>query len=88
MLEDVDRGDDVGVPDPRRDARLVQEHEGEVGLAREVWVCALDRDRSGEAGRADQAREVHGRHPAGGDLSVDGVAPDDPRLGARHEEER
>ena len=80
--KDVDRGDDVRVMDSGGEPRFVQEHEGEVGLARQVWVCALHRDRSPLPGRIGQAREVHRRHAAGRDLPVDGVATDDPWLGA------
>jgi hypothetical protein len=81
--DDVEGGDDVGVPDAGREAGLVEEHRHELGIARELRMQALDRDRLGEADDAEQATEVHGRHPTGRDLLVERVAPDDSRSGQR-----
>src|ERR1700734_1862772 len=41
-LDDVDLGHDVGVPDARRETRLVEEHPHELGLSSEVRVEPLD----------------------------------------------
>ena len=63
VCKHVERRHDVGVPDARGEARLVEEHERELVLARQVWVRALDGDGAREAGRPEQAREVHRGHP-------------------------
>ncbi len=65
---DLEDGHDVGVVDPRGEARLLQEHLDELGLAREVRVQALDPDEALKAARAGEATEVHGRHPSGREL--------------------
>ncbi len=65
---DLEDGDDVRVVDPRGEARLLEEHLDELGLAREVGVKALDRDEALKAADAGEAPEVHGGHPAGREL--------------------
>jgi hypothetical protein len=44
--DDVERLDDVRVPDAGRELRLVEEHRDEVRVAREVRVEPLDGDRA------------------------------------------
>ncbi len=60
-LED---GNDVRVVDARGEARLLQEHLDELGLARQVRVQALDGGEALEAADAREAREVHRGHAA------------------------
>ena len=54
--------------DARGEARLVEEHLDELGLAREVRVQPLDGDEALEAADARQAREEHRGHAAGREL--------------------
>ena len=54
--------------DARREAGLLQEHLDELRLAREVRVKPLDGDEALESADAGEAREEHGRHPAGREL--------------------
>jgi len=61
---DRERGDDVRVTNARGEPRLVEEHRDEVLLARDVRVHELQGDEPLEAALADDAREVHGGHPA------------------------
>ena len=49
--DDVERRDDVRVADARGEARLVEEHRDELGIARRALVQALDRDGAREAAR-------------------------------------
>jgi hypothetical protein len=56
------------VVDARGQARLLEEHLDELGLAREVRVEPLDGDEALEAADAGEAREKHGRHAAGRQL--------------------
>ena len=65
---DLEDGDDVRVVDPRGEARLVEEHLDELGVAREVRMQALDPDEALKAPGAGEAPEVHRRHPAGREL--------------------
>ena len=74
VLLDVEGGDDVGVPDARREAGLVEEHVDEIGLGRQVRVHGLDGDQPLEAARAERAAEAHLGHPARGDDADDLVA--------------
>ena len=71
---DVERRDHVGVADARREPRLVEEHGDELGVLRQGRVQSLDGDRPREPDGAQQAADVNGRHPAGGDLGVQRVA--------------
>ena len=73
--DDVERGDDVRVPDARREPRLLEEHRDELGVLGEVRMQALDRDRAREADGPEQAREMDCGHTAGGDLAVQRVSP-------------
>ncbi len=52
--DDIQRGDDVRVPDARGEASLVEEHRDELGVRRELRVEPLDRHRAGEADRSEQ----------------------------------
>ena len=54
--------------DARGEARLLQEHLDELGLARQVRVQALDGDEALEAADAREPREEHRGHPAGREL--------------------
>ncbi|MGD0527074.1 MAG: hypothetical protein ABSE49_18160 [Polyangiaceae bacterium] len=83
-LQDVECGHDVGVPDARGEARLVEEHERKVVVARQMWVRSLDRDGAREAGRPEQACEVHRRHTTRGDLRMNHVASYGLRRGGEH----
>ena len=66
--DDVERRDDVRMPDARREARLVEEHRDELGILRELRVQPLDRDRAREADRPEQPPEMDRRHAARRDL--------------------
>ena len=79
---DVERGDHVGVADPRGDARFVEEHRDEPRVARVLGVKAFDGDGAGEAHRADQAPEEHRSHPPGCDRLVQSVPSDHGDCGA------
>ena len=75
-LDDVQDGDDVRLPDPRGEARLVEEHLPERGVGGEAREQALDRNDAREAARADDAPEVDAAHAAGGELFAErGSAP-------------
>jgi hypothetical protein len=63
----VQRGHHVGVPDARREPRLVQEHGHELRVGSELRVHALDGDAPGEAGRPHQLAFVDGGHAPRGD---------------------
>ncbi len=76
-LDDVERRDDVRVADARREARLVEEHRDELGVARELGVHPFDGDRTRERVRAQHETEVHRRHPARGELTAQRIAADD-----------
>ena len=76
-LADLEDGHDVRVVDARREARLLEEHLDELGLAREVRVQPLDGDEALEAADAREAREIHRRHPAGRQLG-DQLEPIEP----------
>jgi hypothetical protein len=75
---EVEHVADVRVADPRRDARLVEEHLGELLLLREVRVNALERDELLEPRRAGDAREIHRRHPARRELEHELIPPELP----------
>ena len=81
--DDVDRGDDVRVTDPRGEARLVEKHRDELGIPRVDGVQALDRHGAAEADGPEEPPDVDGRHPAGSDLGIERVAPNPPRFYAR-----
>jgi hypothetical protein len=53
---------------------LVGEHLDELRVLRVLRVQALDRHRAREPRGAERPPEVHGRHPARRDLSVEDVA--------------
>ena len=61
----------------RAASRASSRNIGEVGIARELGVQALDRDGAREAGRAEEAPEVDGGHATGGDDAVDGITAGD-----------
>jgi hypothetical protein len=77
--DDVDRGDDVGVPDSRGHPRLVEKHRHELRVLGVRRVQALDRHGPRETGGAHQPTAVHRRRPARADFIVEGVAADDMR---------
>jgi hypothetical protein len=54
--------------DPRCKIGFVDQHRNELGILCQVWMQALDCNRSIEACNAFHAREVHGRHAAGCNL--------------------
>ena len=62
---------------PAHRVRLVGEHRDELGVLGELRMEPLDRDRAGEARRAEQPPEVNRRHPAGSYLVIEDVATDD-----------
>ena len=76
----VEHGNDVGMVDPRGDARLVVEHRDELRvvdvLRMEPLRCDEPRDPLGR----DEPRRVHRRHPSPRDRLVQHVATDDRRL--------
>ena len=74
VRDDVERRDDVGVPDARREPGLLEEHRDEVGILREVRMEALDRDGAREPDGSEQARKMDRGHAAGGDLAVQRVS--------------
>jgi hypothetical protein len=76
LLDDVERGDHVGMCDTGSQPSFVEEHLYEVWVARELGVEPFDGDRTGEAGRTHEPPEVDRRHPARGDGSIEHVAPD------------
>ena len=78
--DDVERRDDVGMADARGEASLVEEHRDELGVRRELRVEPLDRDRSREADRTEQASKMDRCHTPCGDGSVEGVPPYDSDL--------
>ena len=57
-LAELEHGRDVGVRDPRRDVRLVEEHVHEGLVLDEVRVDALDGEPPLEAAEAVDARQV------------------------------
>ena len=72
-LDHVERPDHVGVLDPHRQPRLVEEHRREVPLGEEVRVHPLDGDGARHAGAGGHATQVNGGHPAGRDRVVQRV---------------
>ncbi len=76
VRDDVEGRDDVRMADARSEARLVEEHRGELRVHREVLVESLHRDRAREADLARQSSEVHRRHSSGGDLCIERVTPE------------
>ena len=66
---DLEDGDDVGVMDPRRQARFVEEHLDELGVPRQVLVQPLDRVEPLEAPRPAEAREKDRPHSPARELS-------------------
>ncbi len=75
LLSEVEDLDDVRVAEVGADARLVDEHRDEVGIARVLGKDAFDGDDFLEAVRALAAREVHLRHPARRDPPEQLVGP-------------
>jgi hypothetical protein len=75
VLEDVERGDHVGVTDARRDARLVEEHGDEGRLRGQLGPELLDGQEPPRGGPAHRASDVHGGHPAIGEATVHLVQP-------------
>jgi hypothetical protein len=78
VRHDVERRNDVGVPDARGEASLVEEHRQELGILRVLWVQSLDRDGAREPGDATEAPEMHRGHAARSDLAEQQVSPDEP----------
>jgi hypothetical protein len=74
-LADVVDLRDVRVVQARRDARLVEEHLDEALIARVLGLDPLEDHVALEAIETIGAREQHVRHPAGGEMLQDGVAP-------------
>jgi hypothetical protein len=64
------------VLDPRRDPRLVEEHQRELSAPREVRMDPLDRHRLPEPRRSERARQEHARHPTGREVEAQLVATD------------
>jgi len=75
--DDVDRADDVRVPDARHEPGLVDEHRREAPIASEVRVHALDGDRRARGLLVGATAVVDRRHPAGRDLPLQPVPTDD-----------
>ena len=65
---DLDDGHHVRVVKAGRQARFIEEHGNELGLAREVGVQPLDREEALEVRHAEDAREIHRSHAALGQL--------------------
>ena len=79
VLDHVQRLNDVGMADPGGEPRFICQHRYEHRFARVLWMEPLERHGAAEATWTTQAAEVHRAHPAGGKLSMDGVAPHEPR---------
>ncbi len=73
LVEDLDRLDDVDVPDARREPRLVHEHRDELEIGGELLRQPLDRDG---ATALEAVAEPDRRHSACGELSADRVRAD------------
>jgi hypothetical protein len=80
-LAELEHLADVGVRDPRRDARLVEEHRDEQRIAREVREDPLDAHELLEAAVAVEARQKDLGHAAGRELRDKRVLPEASRLG-------
>jgi hypothetical protein len=87
-LADVVDLDDVRVAQRRRDARLVEEHPGDLGLDGEVGQDPLDDDELLEPLDAGGAREEDLGHPPGGDVAQDLVLAQPERPDAGHARRR
>ena len=74
LLHDIEGLHDVGMPDERRDPRLVHEHAHDVRIARQRAVDPLDGDGEPDPPRSAHAPQVDGAHPPGGQLLDDLVA--------------
>ena len=68
---------DVGVPQPRREPRLVEEHRDELRVTGVLRVQPLDGDGAAKAHGPHEASVVHRRHAARRDLAVHGIATHD-----------
>ena len=68
--DDVERRDDVRVTDLRSEARFVEEHRDELGIARVAVVESFDRDRARKTGRSEQPTEMDRGHAARRDATV------------------
>ncbi len=73
---DVERRDDVRVPDSRGEPGLVEEHADELGIVREVLVEHLDRDEPLELAHASRSTHVDRAHPPHREETQDLVAAD------------
>jgi len=74
----VERGHDVWMMNPGREAGLVDEHRDELPVVDEVRMDTLDGNGAREPDLTQEATEVNDGHPACGDRLVKGVAPYDP----------
>ena len=77
LRDDVERGDDVGMPDRGREPCLVEEHRDELGVLRVGVVQSLDGDGAREAHRPEQAPDVDRGHAPRGDAVMHQVAADE-----------
>ena len=66
---------DVGVVEPRRDARLVEEHGEEARVLHQLRLELLDRDQLGEARRPLRRGEIDDAHATARDLGDQPIAP-------------
>ncbi len=82
-VDDVERRNDVGMGDARREPRLIEEHLDEIRVARELGVEALDRDGPREAHGPHESPEMHRRHAARRNFAVQQVSADHARAGRK-----
>lgn len=89
---DVEHGHHVGVMDAPREARLVDEHGDELGILGVLPVEPLHGHHAREPRSAADPAEMHGGHPADGDLFEDDVATEHgrpvPARGRDHRQRR
>jgi len=75
--DDIERGHDVGMPDPPRHACLVGQHRDELGFFRQMRMESLDGHHSPESSGPDETSEMDGGHPTGSNDVVK-LVPIDP----------
>jgi hypothetical protein len=84
-LAEVEDATDVGVGDPRSDARLVEKHLHVVFLVREMRMDALECDQLLKTRGSLGPRQIHARHASRRQLEAQLIAADLLRRGTRRD---